>query len=78
MVVRRTRMLPRKNGKQEMRSLGDRWTTALWLGPSLEHQSDGPETAELVREANLRWIQENGIESIETNVIYVIAKKDGG
>lgn len=38
----------------------------------------GPETAELVREANLRWIQENGIESIETNVIYVIAKTDGG
>ena len=35
----------------------------------------GPEMAERLRNANLAWIRSHNITSVETNVIYAVARK---
>ncbi len=64
-----------EGGKQAMKSPEDWWTIALGSGLRWTIDKMGSEVARRVRESNLRWIKENGVDFIETNVIYAVADK---
>ena len=65
-----------EEGKQVMRTPEDWWTIALGSGLRWTIDQMGPDVAGRVRESNLRWIRENGVDFIETNVIYAVAVKE--
>ncbi len=66
-----------EEGKQAMQTPEDWWTIALGSGLRWTIDQMGPEVAGRVRESNLRWIRENGVGFIETNVVYAVAVKEG-
>lgn len=55
----------------------DWWKVALGSGLRWTIDNLKDEEAQHLRESNIRWAKENGIDSIETNVIYATARKDG-
>jgi SAM-dependent methyltransferase len=64
-----------ENGSQPLQSSEDWWTIVLGSGPRWTIDQMSAEHAAQVREDNLRWAADNGIRSVETNVIYAIATK---
>lgn len=65
-----------EDGLQTLRKPEDWWTIALGSGLRWTIDQMGPEAASRVRKHNLEWIRANGIQSIETNVIYATASKE--
>ncbi len=68
-------MVAAEDGRQALRIPEDWWTVALGSGLRWTIDQMGSEAASKVRQHNLEWIRTNGIQSIETNVIYAIASK---
>jgi 2-polyprenyl-3-methyl-5-hydroxy-6-metoxy-1,4-benzoquinol methylase len=64
-----------EDGSQDLRSPEDWWTIVLGGGFRSIVDQMGSEVAERVREANLAWIRSQNITSVETNVIYAVARK---
>lgn len=64
-----------ENGRQVLRSPEDWWTIVLGSGFRSIVDQMGSEAAERVREANFAWIRSQNITSVETNVIYAVARK---
>ena len=64
-----------EDGRQELRSPEDWWTIVVGSGFRSIVEQMGPEMAGRLREANLAEIRSQGITSVETNVIYAIARK---
>jgi ubiquinone/menaquinone biosynthesis C-methylase UbiE len=62
-------------GQQALRSPEDWWTIVLGSGFRSIVDQMGSEAAERVREANLAWMRSQNITSVETNVIYAVARK---
>jgi 2-polyprenyl-3-methyl-5-hydroxy-6-metoxy-1,4-benzoquinol methylase len=64
-----------EEGGQVLRSPEDWWTIVLGSGFRSVVDQMGSEAAERIREANLAWIRSQDIASVETNVIYAVARK---
>jgi ubiquinone/menaquinone biosynthesis C-methylase UbiE len=64
-----------ENGSQTLRSPEDWWTIVLGSGLRWTVDQLEAELARQVREDNLQWARENGIESVQMNVIYAVATK---
>ncbi|MGH6960222.1 MAG: class I SAM-dependent methyltransferase [Dongiaceae bacterium] len=64
-----------EDGRQELRSPDDWWTVVLGSGYRWTVDQMDDETIERVRAANLVPLRRNGVTSIETNVIYAVARK---
>lgn len=64
-----------ENGSQTLRSPDDWWTIVLGSGLRWTVDQLGAELAGQVRDDNLQWAYENGINSVQMNVIYAIATK---
>ena len=64
-----------ENGTQALRSPEDWWTMVLGSGYRWTVDQMEPEMAERLRAANLAWIRSHNITSVETNVIYAVARK---
>ncbi len=64
-----------EEGKQRLRSPDDWWTIVLGSGLRWTVDQMGREVATRVRDANLAWLREHGVDAIETNVIYAVATK---
>jgi len=64
-----------EDGRQALRSPEDWWTMVLGSGYRWTVDQIGPEMAERLRNANLAWIRSHNITSVETNVIYAVARK---
>jgi ubiquinone/menaquinone biosynthesis C-methylase UbiE len=64
-----------ENGRQVLRSPEDWWTIVIGSGFRSIVDQLGPQAAEQVREANLAWIRSRDVTSVETNVIYAVARK---
>lgn len=64
-----------EEGRQPLRTPADWWTIAL--GSPLRWSIDrmSPEEAARVREANLKWLEDHGVNSVETSVIYAVTTK---
>ncbi|MFQ5800073.1 MAG: class I SAM-dependent methyltransferase [Bacteroidota bacterium] len=65
-----------EDGRQALERPEDWWTVALGSGLRWTIDQMGPKAAARVRDANLKWIRDNGVNAIETNVIYAVATKD--
>jgi ubiquinone/menaquinone biosynthesis C-methylase UbiE len=64
-----------EDGRQALRSPEDWWTMVLGSGYHWTVDQMEPEMAERLRNANLAWIRSHNITSVETNVIYAVARK---
>ena len=64
-----------EDGQQELRSADDWWTIVLGSGYRWTVDRMDEQTAERVRADNLEPLRQNRVTSIETNVIYAIARK---
>ena len=64
-----------EEGVQPLRSGDDWWTIALGSGLRWTIEQMGPEAAAKVKADNVDWLQENKINSVETNAIYAIGTK---
>jgi len=64
-----------EDGRQELRSPDDWWTVVLGSGYRWTVEQMDDQTVERVRAANLALLRDNGVASIETNVIYAVATK---
>jgi hypothetical protein len=64
-----------EDGRQVLRSPEDWWTIVLGSGFRSIVDQMGSEAAERVREANLTWIRSQNVTSVETNVIYAVARQ---
>jgi ubiquinone/menaquinone biosynthesis C-methylase UbiE len=64
-----------EDGRQALRSPEDWWTMVLGSGYRWTVDQMEPEMAERLRDANLAWIRSHNIISVETNVIYAVARK---
>ena len=64
-----------EDGRQALRSPEDWWTMVLGSGYRWTVDQMEPEMAERLRNANLAWIRSHNIRSVETNVIYAVARK---
>jgi ubiquinone/menaquinone biosynthesis C-methylase UbiE len=64
-----------EDGRQEFRSPDDWWTVVLGSGYRWTVDRMDDETVARVRAANLAPLRQNGVTSIETNVIYAVARK---
>jgi ubiquinone/menaquinone biosynthesis C-methylase UbiE len=64
-----------EDGRQELRSPEDWWTMVLGSGFRWTVDQMEPEMAERLRSANLAWIRSHNVTSVETNVIYAVARK---
>lgn len=62
-------------GGQPLTSPGDWWTIVLGTGYRATLERLGAEAAERVRAVNLARIEARGIQEIETNVVYGVARK---
>jgi hypothetical protein len=60
---------------QPLRSSEDWWTIVLGTGARWVINRMTARDAMRVKRTNLAWLEENGIDAIETNVIYAIATK---
>ena len=65
-----------ESGNQVLRSPEDWWTIVLGSGMRSVVDAMGVETAKHVHDRNIGWLRDNGVASIETNVIYAIATKE--
>jgi ubiquinone/menaquinone biosynthesis C-methylase UbiE len=64
-----------EEGHQALRSPEDWWTIVLGTGARRLIDRMPAHQAARVKDANLDWFCENGIDAIETNVIYAVATK---
>jgi SAM-dependent methyltransferase len=64
-----------EDGRQPLRSPEDWWTMVIGSGYRWTVDQMDPATAERLRNANLAWIRSHNITSVETNVIYAVARK---
>jgi ubiquinone/menaquinone biosynthesis C-methylase UbiE len=64
-----------EEGEQPLRSLDEWWTIVLGSGYRWTVEQMDSETIARVRDANLKALQETGTRSVETNVIYALARK---
>ena len=64
-----------EDGRQKLRSPEDWWTMVLGSGYRWTVDQMDPEMAERLRNANLAWIRSQNVTSVETNVIYTVARK---
>ncbi len=64
-----------EDGRQELRSPEDWWTMVLGSGYLWTVDQMEPEMAERLRDANLAYIRSHNVTSVETNVIYTLARK---
>jgi len=64
-----------EDGQQALRSPDDWWTIVLGSGYRWTVDQMDEETIERVRAANLEPLRQNDVKSIETNVIYAVARK---
>jgi len=64
-----------ESGSQELRSAEDWWTIVMGSGLRWTVDQMGRDAAQRVQSANLRWLRDNNISSVETNVIYAVATK---
>ena len=64
-----------EDGRQEFRSPDDWWTIVLGSGYRWTVDQMDAQTVERVRAANLAPLRQNRVTSIETNVIYAVARK---
>jgi len=62
-------------GAQMLRSAEDWWTIALGSGLRWAIEQMGPQAAALIKTDNVKWLNENKIDRLETNAIYAIAQK---
>ena len=62
-------------GFQPLRSPEDWWIIALGSGLRWVIEQVGPQTAARVKADNVSWLNENKIDSLETNAIYAIGQK---
>ena len=63
------------NRSQMLRSPDDWWLIALGSGLRGTIDAMDGETAARIRDNNIAWIRDNGVTSVETNVIYAAATK---
>ncbi len=66
-----------ENGRQALRSPEDWWAVVLGSGYRWTVDQMDEQTIERVRAANLGPLRQNGVTSIETNVVYAVATKPG-
>jgi ubiquinone/menaquinone biosynthesis C-methylase UbiE len=64
-----------EDGRQELRSPEDWWTMVLGSGYRWTVDQMEPEMAERLRDANLAYIRSHNVTSVETNVIYAVARQ---
>jgi SAM-dependent methyltransferase len=64
-----------EDGSQALRSPEDWWTMVLGSGYRWTVDQMEPEMAERLRNANLAWIRSHNVTSVETNIIYAVARK---
>ena len=64
-----------EDGRQALRSPEDWWTMVLGSGYRWTVDQMEPEMAERLRNANIAWIRSHNVTSVETNVIYGVARK---
>lgn len=64
-----------EDGRQELRSPDDWWTVVLGSGYRWTVDQMDDEAVERVRAATLKPLRKNRVTSIETNVIYAVARK---
>ena len=64
-----------EHGRQDLRSPEDWWTIVVGSGFRSIVDQMAPELAGRLREANLAAIRSHDITSVETNVIYAVARK---
>ncbi len=64
-----------ESGSQELRFAEDWWTIVMGSGLRWTVDQMGRDTAQRVQNANLRWLRDNKISFVETNVIYAVATK---
>ena len=64
-----------EDGRQDLRSPEDWWTIVIGSGFRSIVDQMGPEMAGRLREANLMQVRSQGSTSVETNVIYAVARK---
>jgi ubiquinone/menaquinone biosynthesis C-methylase UbiE len=62
-------------GVQMLRSAEDWWIIALGSGLRWVIEQMGPEAAARIKTDNVKWLNENKIDRLETNAIYAIAQK---
>ena len=67
-----------ESGEQALRSVDDWWTIVMGSGYRWTVDQMDERTSTLVRADNLRRLTELGATSIETNVIYAVARKPAG
>ena len=67
--------LAAEDGVQSLRNPEDWWIIALGSGLRWTINQLSQDEAERVRNANIRWLIENNIDSVGTNVVYAVAKK---
>jgi len=64
-----------EDGRQELRSPEDWWTMVLGSGYRWTVDRMEPEMAKRLRDVNLAYIRSHNVTSVETNVIYAMARK---
>jgi ubiquinone/menaquinone biosynthesis C-methylase UbiE len=64
-----------EEGRQALRSPEDWWTMVIGSGYRWTVDQMDPAMAEQLRSANLAWIRSHNVTSVETNVIYAVARK---
>jgi ubiquinone/menaquinone biosynthesis C-methylase UbiE len=64
-----------EEGRQALRSPEDWWTMVIGSGYRWTVDQMEPAMAERLRSANLAWIRSHNVTSVETNVIYAVARK---
>jgi ubiquinone/menaquinone biosynthesis C-methylase UbiE len=64
-----------EDGRQALRSPEVWWTMVLGSGYRWTVDQMEPEMAKQLRNANLAWIRAHSVTSVETNVIYAVARK---
>ena len=64
-----------EDGRQPLRSPEDWWTMVLGSGYRWTVDQMDPGMAQGLRNANLAWIRSHKVTSVETNVIYAVARK---
>jgi ubiquinone/menaquinone biosynthesis C-methylase UbiE len=65
-----------EEGKQPLSNAEDWWIIVLGTGLRWTIDQLSLEAAQRVKQANLKWLVENTIDDLETNVIYAVATKD--
>ena len=64
-----------EDGYQTLRTVEDFWTIALGSGLRWTVDQMGPEPARAVKQEVLQRLRAQGVDQVETNVIYAIARK---